>query len=189
VPVISLNGPHAIGKTTAVKRWIDRYPGLVAVIADNQWEVRGGVYTRVREWKGDIGDKGRLVRASQLEPVVTLVDSVRTTVVNFLGPKDFAIFVTCSGPTMGRVLRERCVRNNKKFAEAYWDDRKLSYEGETRYRNAAAKYLQPHQYRFFTVEDQEQDWPAVDDYFHTLYRRLHNELVARRQGAGKGVTA
>lgn len=186
MPIISLNGPHAIGKTTAVKRWLDKYPSLVGVIADNQWEVRGGVYVRVREWKGDVGDKERLVRKAQTEPVVTLVDSVRTTVVNFLGPEDAAIFVVCSGPTMGRVLRARCAANGKKFAEDYWDDRKLAYEGSARYRNAATKFLQPHQYRFFTIEDQGRDWPAVDEHFGTLYRRLHNDLVRRRRAAARG---
>lgn len=182
--LIAIAGPHAIGKTTAVYRWMTLYPKLFAIIADDQWEaetVNGKIErVRVREWKGTTEEKGQLVNALRKRNKVSIIDSVRTTCINYFKPGDHVIFVTCSGETMERVLQARCKRNNKKYNATYWDMRKLTYESRVRYVNAAAKFLTPDQAHWFTIEDQARDWPAVDEYFGKLYRKLHNDLVRRK---------
>lgn len=185
MPLISLNGPNAIGKTTAMGRWLLRYPRLYGVIADNQWEARNVngqiVKERVREWKDALAAKRDAVEALRSKALVAVIDSVRTTCVNFFGPEDHAIFVVCSWQTMERVLRARCAANGKRFRDDYWNVTKFTYESRLRYENAAAKFLRPEQCRFFTVEDQARDWVVVDEYFGRLYRKLHNEAVGRRR--------
>lgn len=42
MPVITMIGPHAVGKTTAARRYAKRYSGLRVAVADNQLEIRGG---------------------------------------------------------------------------------------------------------------------------------------------------
>lgn len=68
MPVIGLAGPNAIGKTTAVSRWLRRYPDLWAALADDQRETGGDTWEavlagppNVREWKGSTDDKQRPV--------------------------------------------------------------------------------------------------------------------------------
>jgi hypothetical protein len=180
--VIGLVGPHAIGKTTACYRWLTRYRGkLVCAIADNQWEARSATdRTRVRNWKGTIQEKQQLVEQCQSRQEVIVIDSVRTTNLNYFQPTDPVIIVTCSWQVMNQVLRDRCKRNNKKFNEKYWDQWKLDYESHRRYLNYAAKRLSASQWKHFVIEDQARDWLAVDDYFGSLFRRLHNRIVRNR---------
>lgn len=179
--VIGLAGPHAIGKTTAVTRWIHRYPLLVAAIADNQWEATRDGRTRVREWKGTVEQKQALVQQHQQRAGVTVIESVRTTALNYFRPQDPVILVTCDWQTMKRVLEHRCEANKKRFNAEYWGQWKLNYESHERYLNFARKKLQPGQWRQFEIKDQEADWPEVDEYFGQLYRRLHNQIIRNRR--------
>lgn len=189
--VIGVCGPNAIGKTTFAYRMLDRYgPNLRAVIADNQWETHSCAdedHVRVRGWKGTTEEKETLVRQHQASDEVVVIDSVRTTALNFFSPTDPVIIVTCTWQKMGEVLRARCLKNNKKFRADYWDEWKLGYESSKRYLNFAAKNLSPDQYKVFEIEDQARDWPAVDAYFGTLYRRLYNAILRQKREAREGV--
>lgn len=174
--IIGLVGPHAIGKTTACYRWLQRYPGkLLAAIADNQWEASSSSEkVRVRGWKGDVEAKRKLVEYHIQRVGVTIIDSVRTTNLNYFREVDPVIIVTCDWRVMDRVLRGRCEKNNKEFNEKYWTQQKLGYESSSRYLNFAAKKLQPNQVKCFEIVDQAKDWLAVDVYFGKLFRKLHN---------------
>lgn len=174
--IIGLVGPHAIGKTTAVYRWISKYSGLLGAIADDQWEATQEGKIRVREWKGTVEDKRKLVEKHRARNGVTVIDSVRTTNIGYFKPNEPVIIVTCSWQVMNRVLRARCERNNKKFNEKYWDERLLEYESNRRFINFAQKNLAPTQFKHFVINDQARDWPAVDEYFGRVYRQLNNAL-------------
>jgi hypothetical protein len=175
MPIIAMCGPHAIGKTTAVRRWVERYRGLVAALADLQLEISQEEETRVRGWKGTVEEKAALVKECRERRCVTVVESVRTTALNFLLPGEPIILVLCSGETMGRVLRERCARKGKTFNSGYWTKDKLEYESHHRYTNLVGKLgLEAQQ---FFIENQSRDWPAVDEYFGSLFRRMNNQLV------------
>lgn len=175
--VIGLAGPHAIGKTTACYRWLDRYRGmLLAAIADSQCEAGSREdRQRVREWKGTVEQKTELVRKHSRSPGVTVIDSVRTTALNYFDSESPVIIVTCRWEVMDRLLRGRCERNGKKFNEKYWTKDKLDYESHRRYLNYAAKRLTPGQWHHFWIEDQARDWPAVDECFGRLFRKLWNQ--------------
>jgi molybdopterin-guanine dinucleotide biosynthesis protein len=183
--VIGICGPNAVGKTTFVYRMLDRYgPNLVAAIADNQWEARSRVdKARVHAWKGTVEEKEALVRKHQQANHVCVIDSVRTTALNYFSDTDPVIIVTCTYEKMGEVLRARCAKKGKRFRADYWDQWKLGYESAARYLNFASKNLNPAQVRHFVIEDQARDWPAVDTYFGQLYRRIYNKILRRKRGA------
>lgn len=68
MPIITMIGPHAVGKTTAARRWSQRYPELRSVVADNQLEICGGVEICVRSWKSTIEDKQKIMREREYAP-------------------------------------------------------------------------------------------------------------------------
>lgn len=177
MPVIGMVGPHAIGKTTAARRWAARYTKLVVAIADQQWEESASGKERVKAWKGTAEEKEALVADRRARPVVTLVESVWTTACRFFTPEEPIIIVTCDWRVMERVFRERVKRLGKTFKEDYWTPRKMGYESAVRYLNFAQKNWSPQQYRHFNIEDQARDWPAVDAHFGALYRRLNNQTL------------
>lgn len=187
MPVIGLAGPNAIGKTTAVSRWVKRYPELWAALADNQRETGSKDWDRVlagppnvREWKGDGGDKRNLVESHRVSTRITVIDSARTTALNYFLYGEPVILVTCSWETMERNLKERCGRVGKKYRVDYWTKERLGYEASRRYKGFAAKHPEMS-CRVFEVNDYERDWPAVDAYFSKAYRSLHNALARGRK--------
>lgn len=183
--IIGLCGPSAIGKTTAVRRWLARYGrlGLVGVHCDLEAEEWPDGRRRVRGWKGTAGEKGELVAAHRAGAHVAVLESVRTTALNYFMPGEPVVLTLCRAEVMGRALRARCTAKGKRYRDDYWDDRKLAYEGARRYELAAAR-LRTEDVTVFTIEDQAADWPAVDEHFGALFRRLHNRLVAARSGRG-----
>lgn len=180
MPVIGLSGPNAIGKTTAVSRWVHRYQSLWAALADNQRETGADDWDKVlagppnvREWKHD-GEAKRLLVEKHRAGRVTVIDSARTTALNFFEAGEPIILVVTDGPTLGRLLRARCEDRQKRFRDDYWTADKLDYEARHRYLNFAAKGI--GECNVFEIRDQARDWAAVDEYFGRLFRRLHNEL-------------
>ena len=89
--------------------------------------------------------------------------------------------LTCDWQVMEAHMRRRCASRNKRFRDDVYTERVLKYESSKRYHNFVAQYLKdPKQYQFLTVNDQERDWPVVDEAFAKVYRMLHNAL--RQQG-------
>jgi hypothetical protein len=177
MPIIAMCGPHAIGKTTAVRRWVERYHGLLDCISDSQMYIRWGGNADILDWKGTVEEKAALVKECRERRCVTVVESVRATVLNFLLPGEPIILVLCSGETMGRVLRERCARKGKPFNNDYWTKDNLEYESHLRYTNLVGKLGLETSCKQFFIEDQARDWSAVDEYFGSLFRRMNNQLV------------
>lgn len=187
MPVIGLSGPNAIGKTTAVKRWCARYPGkLLGALADDQREVvsDGGEVDHLtmpcnaREWKGTTEQKTALVEKHRQSDQVVVIDSARTTALNCFLPDEPIILVWCSPELLFTMLRDRAKARGKPFQENYWKD-KVIYESKISYANFAAKEI--GRVKMFEIRDREKDWPAVDEYFGQLYRRLHNEINRRKR--------
>lgn len=174
--LVTMVGPHAIGKTTALRRWSVRYPELVAISADLGAVYRGGEEQhREKGWAGTIQEKEALVRDYTRRDCITLVESARTTTLHYIEPGSPVILVLCESAVLERVMRQRCAAKNKKYREEYWTQVKLSYESSRRYTNfVSAKHLAHEE---FWVNDQERDWPAVDRHFAKLYRQLHNNRV------------
>lgn len=149
--------------------------------------LEGGEWVADPDWKGDQAEKERKVLALRRSAPIALVESARTTTTTvFALPDEPVIVVICPGAKLRDHLKARCEAKGKKFRDDYWTEWKCDYEAQRRYLNFAAKNLRPEQYRVFTIEDQARDWPAVDDYFGTLYRRLHNDLVRRRRAVARG---
>ena len=187
MPLIALIGTHAIGKTTAVRRWIERYPKLIGIIADTQLAIRDGEEARERErereWKGTGEDKRTMIEQYRSLPRITVIDTAAARanmILPFFSIKESVICLQCSPIVMLNNLRSRCEKQRKKFNSDYWDIQRLTYEAQGRAVNYVQKNLHPSQYRIFTVNDYERDWPVVDEYFGSLYRRFNNELNRKK---------
>lgn len=178
--LISMVGCNAIGKTTAARRYVERCPGLVAVLMDVQTILGPGSATR-REprTKGTVAEKQALVDELRAVGRVVLLESARTTHLEATTPDEPIILVTCTPQLYERHMRVRCAAKEKTFREDYWDGNKLAYESGRRYVNWAGKYLTPDRYQHFEITDQAADWPAVDSYFFQVYARLYNQLLKR----------
>lgn len=182
--LICLFGPHAIGKTTAARRWVDRYkPRLKAALADAQLVYDGEAEVRVREWKGTLEEKHRLIGESRADPSsVILIESCSSyghQIARGLGPADRVIHVYCPPALLRENLRRRCEASGKTFNLSYWDDKRCGYEAFQRMDNCLRRVLRPDQYVKFLIKDYAADWPAVDEYFSQLFRRLYNDKVRK----------
>lgn len=179
--LISMVGCNAVGKTTAARRWSERYgPRLLCVLADVQTELCDGVETRVKATKGTAEEKADLVARYRDEPRVVLFESARTSHLPATRPGEPVIIVTCDWQLYEKHMRARCAAKGKRFRDDYWDERKLRYESGRRYSTFSVKYLAGYDVRQFEVRDQAADWVKIDEYFGMLFRRLHNELNRRR---------
>lgn len=174
MPVICLVGPHAVGKTTAVKRWVKRYSRLKGVLADNQLEITQETEERVLEWKHTAEDKKRLVEKHSASRTVSVLDSVRTTNCLYIGPEDRVIVLTVPWEISMQHLKDRCKANGKKFNAEYWTPKKVEYESSNRYLNFMEKNLDEKQYAIFNIRQQAKDWKIVDKHFGQLYRSMNN---------------
>jgi hypothetical protein len=143
--------------------------------------VAGQEVASVTNWKGTQDQKQQGVAQVRQRLGITVLESVRTTTTTtttrYALPEDPVILLTCDWQTLGNHLRARCEVKGKRFRDDYWDQWKLGYEASKRYLNFAAKNLTPEQVKHFEINDQARDWPAVDDYFGALFRRLHNALI------------
>lgn len=183
--VIGLIGPHAVGKTVAARRWLTRYSGLTLAIADDQWEETQLGKVRVREWKGTKEEKQARAFYHLNRDGVTLIESARgfSTWLSVFRPTDPVIVLTCLEPTGRAWIEDRRKRNgNSKPLSNYWTAKRLDYECNGHLLNYVRK-LHPTQVKHFVITDRERDWPAVDAYFGSLYRRINNELNRKRRAS------
>lgn len=176
--VIGLIGPHAVGKTTAVYRWLEQFSGkLTGVIADDQWEARSREdRTRVREWKGTKEEKATAVQRCLDSSTIYVVDSARgfSTWVDVLPPGTPLIVLTCPEPC-GRKFIEarRATKAKPNPLSEYWTPRRLDYECNGYLLNYVKKRTDLD-VKHFIIEDRERDWPVVDAYFQKVFVRLWN---------------
>jgi hypothetical protein len=85
MPIISMVGCNAIGKTTAAFRYAAKYKDKLTVcIADNQWVLIDGEKIKERGWKGTSEEKQELVEKYASQGGITLVESARTTHLEFV---------------------------------------------------------------------------------------------------------
>lgn len=176
MPFINMVGPHAIGKTTTIRRWAARYSGLTAISCDLNLIIHDGVESRERGWQGTADEKRKLVEKYQQANQVTVVESARTTTLQFIKPNDHVIVVTCDWQLFKQHMLDRCEAKGKKFRAEYWTDGKLQYECGGRYLNFAAKHLTNCNVITRRIVDQQRDWAELDEVFYSLYRRLNNTL-------------
>lgn len=143
-------------------------------------ELVNGVWVKAKgDWKGDKENRKALLDDLRNKSPIALVESARTTTTTYALPTDSVIIVVCPGAVLGKHLEARCAAKGKKFRAEYWTPDKLEYESSRRYLNFVKKNLSPNQYKVFHIADQATDWEAVDEYFGSVYRRLHNELVRK----------
>lgn len=167
--VITMIGGHSTGKSTAVLRWKERYPAIEVYSLD---DLRKEYYANEA--------KVELIRSLKSRDIIAVVESAKgySAWMKELSPTDPVILVGCSDV---KLSRERMERRRDGPLTDWWTDRSLHYENCQKFINFAAKNLDPAQSKFFDILDRERDWEAVDEYFGSVYRRLHNELVRKRR--------
>jgi hypothetical protein len=176
--VIVMLGPNAIGKTTAVRRWCERYPNrLVGVLADSQIKIEYGVETPWKGWHTS-DDMERRSLAKQCEQLnkVCVVEAASGYGVRIAKAfsKPMLFLVTCSGEASRNNIQRRCEAKGKAFKGEYWTAAKCGYDSSRRHVNFATDSL--HKYVEVAVEGME-DWPAADQEFYNLFREINNRLL------------
>lgn len=166
--VIGLIGPHAVGKTTALRRWRDRYGDRIAVTSFD---------AERKAYPGNPEKQSHIARC-RADGRVWVMESARGFsgwVTAFL-PSEPVIVLTCPEPAGRAWMVER--RKGRPMSD-YWTQKRLDYECNGHLLNYVRK-LPPAQVRHFVIEDRERDWPAVDEYFGFLFRRAYNGLRSAR---------
>jgi GTPase SAR1 family protein len=176
--IIGLFGPHAIGKTTMVERWVNKYPGLVGVHADNQ-TVRRSNKEPIREkgWQGSTTKKWEMLTAKRESSVIYVIEgcsSYGTQLVRGFLPEDTMVHVFCSPSRLKELLQARCLRKGRNFNASYWDRKRCEYESYQRMANCIRKHLNPRQYKEVLIERWE-DWPKAERLFVSFFVWLHNK--------------
>lgn len=173
MPVVVMIGPHAVGKTTAAKRWKTRYGEGI-----QDWSIDR---LRGKTQYHDNAAKARLVKECRQSPIVNVIESARgfAVLLDSLIPEDpEVIALTCDQSAARIWWAER--RKGKSLSD-YWTDNRLQYECVDYAVNALQK--RGIRYKHFDVVDREASWVEVDAYFSKIYRRLHNELMWKRNKA------
>jgi hypothetical protein len=180
--VIGMIGPNGVGKTTAARRWLNRYAGkLLVVFADDLLEDGYGSAVRVKEWKGKKDVKAARALYHKNRAGVTLIESALwfSPWLSVFGPGDDLIVLTCPGHLGKRWLQERRAgKKNPKPLSHHWTDDRLEYTCRRYLLNTAARVsrVQSVAVKHFELTDRARDWPKVDEYFGRVFRRLHNRL-------------
>lgn len=147
--VIALVGPHAVGKTTAARRWAARYSNLKVVHCDGDKQVN--IPGRV------VLLEGCSAHANQW------IDKVAV---------DWVIHAYCAPELLRQNMKLRCEAKGKTFRDDYWDNSKLVYESYHRMNNLLSRLGLKHS--DFLVADRQTDWRNIDLEFGTLYRTYNN---------------
>lgn len=156
--LVCLFGPHAIGKSTALKRWKDRYSALRTYPIDD-----------MRKEYPDEAAKSTLARQCvEDRSAVCVIDSARTF---DCGSEATILVVSCRPDVLRANMIERCEKRGKRFKEQSWSDRVLDYESLRRYSNFLDRT--GYQGTVLTINDRS-DWHAADEYFYGIYRQLWN---------------
>lgn len=138
---------------------------------------------RVRAWKSTISEKQAVMRERMKDSYsVTLVESGRgfSVLCSCLGPEDPVIILTCPEPRGREWLEERRAGKGRGALSDYWTPRRLDYECNGPLLNYVNKHLRPEQVHHFVITDRAADWPAVDECFGKLFRKLNNALLKGR---------
>ena len=104
MPFIALVGPHAVGKTTAAKRWAARYQQLQICHCDNQKPPEASDEIVLLE--------GCSAMANRWLPQLNIQE---------------VIHCYCAPEMLEANMRARCASKGKKYREDYWTPRWLEY--------------------------------------------------------------
>lgn len=180
--VICLLGPNAIGKTTAVRRWCEKYGDkLVGVLADTQISIINGEEIRDKGWQsGDVEERERLAAKYEAMNRVVVVEAAAGYGVRvskaFKNP--VCICVVCSGKASRANIESRCVAKGKEFRGDFWTADKCSYDSERRHVTHCKK--SNLESVIVRVENRETDWEKADEEFSKLFMKIHNSLRRSR---------
>lgn len=176
--IIALLGPHAIGKSTALNRWIHHFGnrGLIGVHCDNNQKVSAAGTEIERGWSGTTEQKQRLALHCALSKSIFVLEGNTARSIPWAKsvPSHIIIHVTCSPERFGELMQSRCDAKGKKYRSDYWDYKKLEYESRRRLANAITNYHITCPVIEFFIEDQTKDWVHVDAYFCKVFRKLYN---------------
>lgn len=173
MPIIGMIGPHAVGKSQALKRWKGRYGDRLQTFSLDD----------LRKTYPDNAAKALLLEECRASPVVSVIESARgfASWVYALLPTEPILVLTTPEPIAREWwgMRRRAKGKSPELGE-YWSEKRLDYECNGHLTNCADK-LDPDQVHRFVVTDRERDWLVIDREFGNLFRRLHNEINHRRQ--------
>lgn len=179
MPIIGMIGANAVGKTTAVRRWCQRYTRLVGVCCDSQIQIMDGRESPSKGWQGTDAARQALIRKYQAMDRVVVLEGAAgygCRIIREAKPVHTLIIVT-NEDSMKAFLRDRCGRRGKEFRADYWTPKKLQYEGNHRCMNFARKELFHLDYTVVEINDQEKDWAEGDVVFGKLFRRYNRRSL------------
>lgn len=185
--ILGIWGPFAVGKTTYINAFMCRQAGnqhfrnVVFVFADLSLEYHMDKHGQWRDktlngaddhWKGKQIDKEARIRDMVADDrYIWVIESARyfsgmyecLVDANQMsnGGMRFILPIT-DGHTMTIFMMERCAQRNKTFRADYWDERRVAYEANARYTNAAEKWFKPNGIPYEVVE--------IDKTRDTFYR-------------------
>lgn len=153
---ILVTGPNASGKSTLVDTatapWATD-PRVLTIHGDTGSFSKGtpeetaALVTEV--WNSD-------VPVLVIEGIDRIARAVYAANVASRVRRELTVNVTAQSPdVMLAHLKARCEKRGKAFNESYWDQERLVYEGQNRYRNLATRY-------FASIEP--RTWSASADY-------------------------
>ena len=183
--LIGLVGPHAIGKTTAMQRWVAKYPKLVGVCCDTGTVIQGDAKEQTKGWYKPDAVGVLVEHYRKLNNVVVLEGCAQRwhCVAKQFEPTEPIIHVFCDWQIAKKLMVDRCNKIGKKFNYDYWTEKWLRYEASKRFTNFATKNLSASQVVNLMVNDVTTDWPIVDKHFWRLYKKLHNRnTVGKNRG-------
>lgn len=164
--IISMLGGHGVGKSTALRRWKERYPDLLAFPLDDMR----------KEYYGNLEKVALVEKLQKSRTEIGVLETAKgySAWASILRPTDSLIVVSPANAELGRKWMEE--RKGRPLTD-WWKDKEVQYELIDKFRN----YVSKHQLkaRFFYLTSRE-DWSQVDIYFGSIYRKLRNEILRNR---------
>ena len=177
--LISVIGPHAVGKTTALKKWSNKFKDINFVHADNCIEFNSkGMYRKEKKWMGTSQDKVELTQKCKDDSEIWVVEgnTPRNTPWLKYVQSDAVIHVYTSPDRFREFMKARCDKRGKQFREDYWTPQKLYYESYNRFNNLRLKNWEGWELDFAEFEiSNYSDWRKIDFHFYKLAYRLLND--------------
>jgi len=180
--LLGIYGPHAVGKTTAMDRLIDKVEGRPVTIinADNNlerwWNDNSLEEMRHKGrgwWKGKAEGKRALCADLIADDMrLWVLESVRFDTHKGIAQayQDYdggahVIFLVARWDVFESFMIERNEANGREFNYDYWTQSKLAYEGYARYINQAHKYFDPYgvPYDVIEVSHDRHEWSEIDE--------------------------
>lgn len=177
--LITVMGPHAVGKTTAIKRWSARFKDINFVHADNCIEFNSkGMRKKEKLWMGTSAEKVELAERCRDSDDIWVVEgnTPRNTPWLKCVESHAVIHVYTDPQIFKRFMQDRCAKRDKEFREDYWTDKKLEYESYNRFNNLRVKHWSGWNVDFkeFKIVDYN-DWRKIDFHFIKLAYRYLND--------------